>query len=119
MLGLKRRRSVSKQGIPAIFILETAGTIVAGSEYFPPPDSKGGWRSLTGASDAQLMEKAGIDRARLDQAFEFAKDTIKHGGLVVVRHGWLGYEKYFCRADPNAHPEHGPWGKAFTTLAIG
>ncbi len=119
MFAFQQRRRVRKHAIPAILILATAGTILAGSEYFPPPDSKGGWRSLTGASDAQLMEKAGIDRARLDQAFEFAKDTIKHGGLVVVRHGWLVYEKYFGRADRNANPDMASCGKAFTSVAMG
>ena len=37
----------------AVFLLlATAALVQAGAEYFPPADSKGGWRSLTGASDA-------------------------------------------------------------------
>jgi CubicO group peptidase (beta-lactamase class C family) len=103
----------------SILILAMVATLQAGGDYFPPPDSKGGWRSLTGASDAEVMEKAGMDRAKLDQAFEFAKDTTQHGGLVVVRHGWLVYEKYFGRADRNANPDMASCGKAFTSVAMG
>ena len=91
----------------------------AASDYFPPADSKGGWRSLTSASDADLLKKAGMDRAKLDEAFEFAKDTTQHGGLLVVRHGWLVYEKYFGRADRNANPDMASCGKAFTSIAMG
>ena len=86
-----------------ILLLVAAVTAPAASDYFPPPDSKGGWRSLTSASDAELLKKAGMDRSKLDEAFEFAKDTTQHGGLVVVRHGYLVYEKYFGRADRNAN----------------
>src|SRR5450631_2414743 len=103
----------------SILLLATVAIVQAGSEYFPPADSKGGWRSLIGASDAEVMEKAGMDRAKLDQAFEFAKDTTQHGGLLVVRHGWLVYEKYFGRADRDANPDMASCGKAFTSVAMG
>src|SRR5205085_5906028 len=85
----------------------------AGSDYYPPPDSKGGWRSLTSANDAKLQKVAGMDRAKLEEAFEFAKETTQHGGLVVVRHGWLVYEKYFGRGARNANPDMASCGKAF------
>ena len=102
-----------------VLALIAAVVAPAASDYFPPPDSKGGWRSLTSASDAELLKKAGMDRAKLDEAFEFAKDTTQHGGLVVVRHGWLVYEKYFGRADRNANPDMASCGKAFTSIALG
>ena len=102
-----------------ILVVVAAVVAPAASDYFPPPDSKGGWRSLTSASDAELLKKAGMDRAKLDAAFEFAKDTTQHGGLVVVRHGWLVYEKYFGRADRNANPDMASCGKAFTSIAMG
>ena len=102
-----------------ILVLMAAVLAPAAADYFPPPDSKGGWRSLTSASDAELLKKAGMDRAKLDEAFEFAKDTTQHGGLLVVRHGWLVYEKYFGRADRNANPDMASCGKAFTSIALG
>jgi CubicO group peptidase (beta-lactamase class C family) len=103
----------------AAFFLLTAAISGAAGDYFPPPDSRGGWRSLTSASDKELLRKAGMDRAKLDAAFEFAKDTTQHGGLVVVRHGWLAYERYFGKAGRNANPDMASCGKAFTSIAVG
>ena len=44
----------------------------AASDYYPPPDSKGGWRSLTGESSDKLLKVAGMDRAKLDEAFQLS-----------------------------------------------
>src|ERR1051326_866430 len=100
-------------------VLLAAAIAQAASDYYPPPDSKGGWRSLTNASDAEFRKKSGMDRTRLDEAFNFAKDTTRNGGLVVVRHGWLVYEKYFGKADRTANPDMASCGKAFTSIAVG
>jgi CubicO group peptidase (beta-lactamase class C family) len=88
-----------------------------GDDYFPPPDTAGGWRTLTDA--AKVRKLAGIDLARLDQAFEFEKETSQHGGLVVARHGYLVYEKYFGKANREAHPDMASIGKAFTSISCG
>ena len=77
--------------------------------YFPPPDNAGGWRTLTDA--AKIRAIAGIDPTRLDQAFEFVKETSQHGGLLVVRHGYLVYEKYFGKGNREAHPDMASIGK--------
>src|SRR4030088_945312 len=61
--------------------------------YFPPPDSSGGWRTATNA--AQLREFAGMDLPRQQQAWEFTQRCTQNGGLLVVRNGWLVFEKYF------------------------
>jgi hypothetical protein len=55
--------------------------LAGGDDYFPPPDSAGGWRTLTGA--AKIRKLAGMDLARLDQAYEFEKETSQHGGLIL------------------------------------
>jgi CubicO group peptidase (beta-lactamase class C family) len=90
----------------------------AGSgDYFPPADKDGGWRTLPDA--AQIRSVAGMDLSRLDQAFEFEKETSQHGGLVVVRHGYLVYEKYFGKGHREAHPDMASIGKAFTSVATG
>ncbi len=60
-----------------------------------------------------------MDLSRLDQAFEFEKETSQHGGLVVVRHGYLVYEKYFGRGNREAHPDMASIGKAFTSISCG
>jgi CubicO group peptidase (beta-lactamase class C family) len=85
--------------------------------YFPPPDKDGGWRTLTDAKEIRRL--AGMDLARLDQAFEFEKETSQHGGLVVVRHGYLVYEKYFGKGNREAHPDMASIGKAFASISCG
>ena len=63
------------------------------ADYFPPPDSEGGWRTLTDAG--QLREHAGIDLGRLEQAYQFTERCTQNGGLLVVRRGYLVFEKNF------------------------
>jgi CubicO group peptidase (beta-lactamase class C family) len=60
-----------------------------------------------------------MDVSRLDQAFEYEKETSQHGGLVVVRHGYLVYEKYFGKGNREAHPDMASIGKAFTSVSCG
>src|SRR6266851_5008368 len=88
-----------------------------GDDYFPPPDREGGWRTLTSA--ASIRKLAGIDAGRLDQAFQYIQETSQHGGLVVVRHGYLVYEKYFGKGNREAHPDMASIGKAFTSISCG
>ena len=107
------RRMVSSAAILLCLPLALAG----GDDYFPPPDSAGGWRTLAGA--ATIRKLTGMDIARLDQAFEFEKETSQHGGLLVVRHGYLVYEKYFGKGDREAHPDMASIGKAFTSISCG
>jgi len=86
-------------------------------DYFPPPDRDGGWRTL---ADAEKIRKvAGIDLSRLDDAFEYTQTTSKFGGLLVARHGWLVYEKYFGRATREVTPNLWSIGKAFTSVSCG
>src|SRR6204780_4159315 len=85
--------------------------------YFPAADKDGGWRVL---ADAQkIRTAAGMDLRRLDQAFEFEKETSQHGGLLVVRHGYLVYEKYFGQGNREANPNMYSVGKMFTSAACG
>ncbi|HYI95514.1 MAG TPA: serine hydrolase domain-containing protein [Bryobacteraceae bacterium] len=86
-------------------------------EYYPPPDAKGGWRTLK--DPAEIRKLTGIDTAKLDETFEYIQQTSQHGGLLVVRKGRLVYERYFGRGDREALPELASCGKAFTSLATG
>ena len=101
---------------PSICLL-AAAISTAADPYFPPPDSQGGWRTLTSAAD--IRGKAGLDLERLDQAFQYAQMTSQHGGLVVVRHGHLVYEKYFGKAHREAHPDMASIGKAYASISVG
>jgi CubicO group peptidase (beta-lactamase class C family) len=89
----------------------------AAEDYFPPPDSRGGWRTLT--DPARVRKLAGLDIARLDRAFEYAQRTSQHGGLLVVRRGWLAYERYYGRGHREANPATASVGKAYTSIACG
>jgi len=85
--------------------------------YFPPPDSEGGWRTLKDA--AQIRKLAGMDLPRLEQAFDLTQRSTQNGGLLVVRRGYLVFEKYFGRAHRNANPDMASTGKAYTSIACG
>lgn len=101
---------------PLLALLLTA-PILPAADYFPPPDSQGGWRTLTDA--AAIREKAGMDLARLEQAYAGVERSTPNGGLVVVRRGYLVFEKYFGKAHRNANPDMASTGKAFTSIACG
>src|SRR5437867_10555737 len=102
----------------AISVLILSGfPLVQAADYFPPPDNQGGWRTLTEA--AQIRELAGMDLRRLNQAFDFTQRCSQNGGLLVVRHGYLVFEKYFGRAQRNANPDMASTGKAYTSIACG
>ena len=88
-----------------------------GEDYFPKPDSAGGWRTLKDA--AAIRKTAGMDLAKLDQAFEYASRSSQHGGLLVVRHGWLVYERYYGRGHREANPASASVGKAYVSIASG
>ncbi|HXH48443.1 MAG TPA: serine hydrolase domain-containing protein, partial [Terriglobia bacterium] len=87
------------------------------AQYFPPPDSAGGWRTLTKADE--IRRKTGLDVKKLDEAFEYIQGSTRNGGLLVVRHGWLVYERYFGRGSREATPNTGSCGKSFTSIAMG
>jgi CubicO group peptidase (beta-lactamase class C family) len=85
--------------------------------YYPAPDAQEGWRALSG-EDA-VRTKACMELSRLDQAFEFVKGTTKNGGLLVVRNGWLVYERYFGQAHRESLCNTASCGKPFTSIAVG
>jgi CubicO group peptidase (beta-lactamase class C family) len=87
------------------------------ADYFPPPDSAGGWRTPASAADARRL--TGIDVAKLDDALAVCKASTKNGGLLVVKNGWLVYEQYFGLAHRDATPNLASCGKSFTSIAVG
>lgn len=91
--------------------------VLFAAEYFPPPDTEGGWRTLSDA--ARIRKATGIDTRKLDLAFEYAQRTSQHGGLLVVRHGYLIYERYCGRGNREANPATASVGKAYTSIACG
>jgi len=98
-------------------LLCSASAPAAASVYYPPPDAAGGWRTLK--DPAQIRRTTGIDVKRLDQAFEYAKRTSQHGGLLVIRHGWLVYERYYGKCWRDSTPSAASVGKTFTSVSCG
>jgi CubicO group peptidase (beta-lactamase class C family) len=89
----------------------------AGADYFPPPDTTGGWQTLT--DPARILRVTGIDVKRLDWALDYAGRTSQHGGLLVARHGWLVYERYWGRGRRDATPNVASVAKTYTSVAAG
>ncbi len=85
--------------------------------YFPPPDSQGGWRALEDSRD--ILGITGMNKSKLDEAFELIKKDTKNGGLLVVKDGWLVYERYFGKGNREAIPNLASCGKSFTSIAMG
>lgn len=99
------------------FLVLSSLTCFAADSYFPPPDAQGGWRTISDSTKIRKVTK--IDTHKLDEAFDYVQQTTQHGGLLVVRHGHLLYERYFGRGNREALPELASCGKAFTSVAVG
>lgn len=107
---------------PALFLivcsfLISCSSVNRNANYFPEPDSLGGWRTLTDAKKVKRL--TGIDKTTLDSAFSFVRTTTRNGGLLVVRHGYLVYENYFGKGQRNANPNLASCGKTFTSISMG
>ena len=96
---------------------QKADDIVREEGYFPPSDREGGWRTVT--DSFAIKNQFGLDLAVLDEALEDAKVTTKNGGLLVVKDGWLVYEKYFGRGHREALANLASIGKSFTSVSLG
>jgi len=91
--------------------------LAVASGYFPPPDSRGGWRTL--ATPADIRRRAGIDLEGLDEAFRLIQRSTSNGGLLVARRGWLVFERYFGKGHREATPNLASCGKPVTSIAVG
>lgn len=114
--GVSRRTLLAAAGGAAL-LHENTPAHAAAADYFPPPDSQGGWRTLPDARS--LRRKAGVDLARLEQAWEQCQRCSANTGLVIVRKGYLVWEKYAGRASRNCNPDMASTGKCFTSIACG
>lgn len=89
----------------------------AGDDYFPPSDADGGWREAKTAEACRDL--AGMDLSQLEPAYTLTERSTAHGGLLVVRKGYLCLERYFGRASRNCNPDMASTGKAFCSIACG
>jgi len=57
-------------------------------DYFPPPESQGGWRRLS--APEEIRSVAGMDPAKLDELREWLlKSDDRDFAAVVIRHGYI------------------------------
>ncbi len=68
--------------------------VPADRTYYPPPESKGGWRYLVDADEVRT--RAGMDAARLDRILQnqdllYGEDSF---AITVIRNGYLVREHY-------------------------
>lgn len=82
------------------------------TDYFPTPDSAGGWRICDPSA-------VGMDAQQLQQTFEFIQGNTKHGGLAIVKDGYLIFEDYFGKGHRDIAPNLASCGKSFTSIAMG
>src|SRR5205807_9847942 len=85
--------------------------VTCAADYFPAPDSAGGWRTAKDATQAR--ELAAMDLSKLAQAWEFTQRCTQNGGLLAVRRGELLFDQYFGRARRAAPPDMASTLKAY------
>jgi CubicO group peptidase (beta-lactamase class C family) len=83
----------------AWFSLLVLGAACVEGQYFPPPESQGGWRALVTANQAAteaqkkaVGEKAGLDWDKLQEAQDYCASFGTPNNLLVIRHGWIAGE---------------------------
>ncbi len=110
-------RISGRLGVLAMVVMMVSCAAAGGEEaYFPPPESKGGWRTLT--DEKEIRVTAGMDLRKLDEAWEYVKSLDNNSSLLVLRHGWLCYEKYQGEVTPTSNYDMHSCGKAFTGVAV-
>jgi CubicO group peptidase (beta-lactamase class C family) len=95
------------------------------TDYFPPPESKGGWRSLlpdTGEPNAdakaKIKKETGVDWDKLAEAWKYNADAEGATGLLVIRKGQIVGEWYKeCDKDKTFNIYSS--SKAYTSVAFG
>ena len=67
--------------------------------YFPPPESSGGWRRVTGinatptnAQKEDIRAKTGVDWDKLKLAYDYSQSFGGGSTLLVIRNGWIAGE---------------------------
>src|SRR2546427_817535 len=71
--------------------LMLALTATRGAEYFPPPESQGGWRKLEKPED--IRRQGGMDRDKLAELKQWLLDSDNRDfAAVVIRHGYIVLE---------------------------
>ena len=75
----------------ALTALRRTAEQMAVADYFPPPESQGGWRKLEQPDD--IRQRAGLNPAKLDQLREWLLQSDQRTfAAVLIRHGYIALE---------------------------
>ncbi|HVS37048.1 MAG TPA: serine hydrolase, partial [Gemmataceae bacterium] len=95
------------------------------SDYFPPPESKGGWRTLLPAQGepsadqkAEIAKTGGVDWDKLKQAWDYNAQVEGGTGLLIIRHGYIVGEWYKDGDKERTYNIYSS-SKSYTSLAFG
>ncbi len=95
------------------------------SDYFPPPENKGGWRTLLPDSGepnadqkAAVAKTGGVDWDKLKDAWDYNAQVDGATGLLVIRHGQIVGE-WYKDGDRDRTFNIYSSSKAYTSLAYG
>ncbi len=68
----------------------------AAGTYYPPAESKGGWRTLvrknavpTADQKSAVLNATGLDTDQLVDAWNYAESLGQRQSLLIIRHGWI------------------------------
>lgn len=74
--------------LPLLLATVAWGADAPAGGYYPPPESKGGWREL--ADPADIRRFAGMDPDRLEELRKWLMDSDRRDfAAVVIRHGYV------------------------------
>jgi CubicO group peptidase (beta-lactamase class C family) len=93
------------------------GSAEASADYYPPPESQGGWRRADEPDAART--KAGVDLARLQAARSWNQQFGVPTSLVIIRRGYLVAEWHEHGADERTSYNIHSCSKSFTGTAYG
>ncbi len=95
------------------------------SDYFPPPESKGGWRSLlpdagepSADQKTEIAKTGGVDWDKLKEAWDYNAQVEGGTGLLVIRHGYVVGE-WYKDGDRDRTFNIYSSSKSYTSLAYG
>lgn len=98
---ITRRRFISEAGVYAAGLSFLPLTVGQSEKYFPPPETKGGWR----VGNPRAL---GVDKDRLKEAISFHDSNIvtsSYGGaLVIIYKGYIIGESYITGTDGGPQP---------------
>src|SRR5579862_7655402 len=95
------------------------------TNYFPPAESKGGWRTLlpdkgepSAAQKEEILKKTGVDWDKLNEAWQHNANVEGGSGVLVIRKGYVVGEWYKDATPTTAFNIYSS-SKAYTSLAFG